>query len=309
MARSPAPLPIDLRFGAFRTSRSSTDTDPNRFRRRDVVQITRGAAVVTSAFDAEERIRGFGLVLGPSQRFSHATAALVLGLPLPARLQADDASIHVTTNGDGPIMRRRGVVGHRDRAARAGTDLVRGLRVGDPASTWYECRTLLTVEELVAVGDHLVGVAALATIDDLRARCRPGDVGVRVARLALERIRVGAESPMETAMRLLVVDAGLPEPDLHVAVHDPEGRFLGRADMVWPAERVALEYDGDHHRTDRGTFHGDRRRGNGFAANGWIVIRATSADLRDPAPMLARLGETLRSRQLDVSRVRGVLRP
>jgi hypothetical protein len=101
---------------------------------------------------------------------------------------------------------------------------------------------------------------------------------------------------METRFRLIVVAAGFPEPELNLEVLDANGRFLGRADMVWPSLRIAIEYDGDHHRTDRGTFHSDRRRGNGFAANGWIVIHVTSVDVHDPGPALGRLDEAFRAR-------------
>lgn len=301
MARTPSPLPEPARFGLFETARTKTAVDPNRFRRGDLVAVTRGVRM--SAVHSDDlllRIAAFGLVLRSGQFLSHTTAALVWGMPLPWRHEMHEAPVHVTTVGSGAVMRRRGVVGHRQVSEHASIRLVRGVRVSDPVSTWYACRSLLSVADLIVLGDHVVGPARLATVDHLRAACRTGDRGVGVASGALARIRPGSESAMETRVRLVVVDSGFPEPELNIDVRDGEGRFLGRADMAWPEFQIALEYDGDHHRTDRDTFHGDRRRGNGFAVNGWIVIHVTSTDVREPTPMLNRLAEAFR--------MRGVLR-
>lgn len=171
-----------------------------------------------------------------------------------------------------------------------------------PARSWFECAEFLQEQDLVALGDYFVGPAALATIDDLAAEIRPGARGARRARRALTRIRVGAESVMETVVRLAVVDAGFPEPELNVDVHDDSGVFLGRVDMAWADRRIALEYDGDHHR-DREQFRRDQRRGNGFTANDWLVIHATAADAARPAVMFERL------RQAFVARAGATRRP
>ncbi|MGN6407416.1 MAG: endonuclease domain-containing protein, partial [Curtobacterium sp.] len=147
---------------------------------------------------------------------------------------------------------------------------------------------LLDLVDLVVIGDHLVGRSGLATIDELARAIRPGARASRTARGALDLIRVGAESAMETRVRLAVVDAGFPEPQLNIDVHDGAGVFLGRVDMAWPELRIALEYDGDHHR-ERETFHHDQRRRNGFEVNGWLVIHVTATDAARPAVMFERL--------------------
>ncbi len=58
--------------------------------------------------------------------------------------------------------------------------------------------------------------------------------------------------------------------------------------MAWPEYRIALEYDGDHHR-DQDTWRRDQRRGNGFTVNGWLVIHATAVDVARPAVLFERL--------------------
>jgi hypothetical protein len=62
-------------------------------------------------------------------------------------------------------------------------------------------------------------------------------------------LRPGAESRPETLLRLLLGRAGLPEPEVNVDIRDDSGRFLGRADLVYPPWRTIVEYDGDQHRT------------------------------------------------------------
>jgi very-short-patch-repair endonuclease len=65
-------------------------------------------------------------------------------------------------------------------------------------------------------------------------------------------------------------------------------------DLCWPELRIALEYDGcasHEYRLDR-----DARRDLDLERRGWLTIRATAADIREPSALLARLDEGL-SRQ------------
>src|SRR5690606_37836543 len=96
----------------------------------------------------------YGTRMPSSQHFSHATAALLHGLPLPARLERDPR-IHVTALAPGAPPRVRGVVGHR---AEVGHPLVvrHGMRLVSPADAWCQLSTELGIDELVAVGDALL---------------------------------------------------------------------------------------------------------------------------------------------------------
>ncbi|WP_305741532.1 hypothetical protein [Curtobacterium sp. A7_M15] len=154
---------------------------------------------------------------------------------------------------------------------------------------------MLSVRQLVAVGDFLVGGRGRTTVDALAATILPGERSVAAAREAIELIRVGSESAMETWLRLAVVDAGFPEPELQVEVLDQGGRFLGRVDMGWPSLRIALEYDGDHHR-ERATFEHDQRRDNSMTATGWLVLHANRGDVGRPAVLFERLRQAFVAR-------------
>ncbi|QCR44527.1 hypothetical protein C1N91_14385 [Curtobacterium sp. SGAir0471] len=288
---TPRALPESLANRAFTVAEARRYGEgPNRMRRADLRSPVHGVRVLR---DREVGlVECIALVLRPEQRFSHTTAACLWGAPVP-RAFRDATSVHVATVGTASLMRRPGVTAHR--ATDHDTAALDGLPLSAPARAWAECATLLDLRSLVVLGDHLVGRAGLATIEDLGRALRPRGHGVVRARAALEAVRPGSESPMETLIRLDVVDAGFPEPELNREVFDERGTFLGRVDMCWPQLRIALEYDGDHHR-EREVFRHDQRRGNGFAVNGWIVVHATAADAARPAVLFERLRQAFASR-------------
>ena len=61
---------------------------------------------------------------------------------------------------------------------------------------------------------------------------------------------------------------------------DPAGYAKYYLDMGWDDIKVAVEYEGDHHRTDRRQFHHDIRRYEEIAELGWITVRVTAEDSR-----------------------------
>lgn len=290
---NPRPLPDRFAVDPFRVRDAlAAGVDAGRLRRGDLQRPVHGVRVIR---DGEvSPVEALAVVLRSDQFFSHSTAAGLWGAPLPRRVRAD---VHVTTAGIGPVMRRPGVVGHRGRADSATSEAF-GTRLSTPEQSWWECAAVLTVRELVAVGDSLVGTLALTTIDGLASAVRPGHRHVRAARQALDLVRVGSESPMETWFRLTILDAGFPEPALNIDVHGADGVFLGRVDMAWPEARIAFEYDGDHHR-DQDVFRHDQRRDNGFVVNDWLVVHATALDAARPALVLEQL------RQAFAARLRG----
>ena len=75
---------------------------------------------------------------------------------------------------------------------------------------------------------------------------------------------------------MLLVLARLPRPEAQLPVHDDEGRFLGRPDLLYARQRLAIEFDGGNHR-DR--LVDDNRRQNGLVGAGFRLLRFTSADV------------------------------
>jgi len=82
---------------------------------------------------------------------------------------------------------------------------------------------------------------------------------------------------METRLRWLLIESGLPAPEVQVDLTDDSGRFVGRADLYYPSARLAIEFDGGNHR-DR--LVEDDRRQNLLISSGYRLLRFTGADVR-----------------------------
>jgi very-short-patch-repair endonuclease len=155
------------------------------------------------------------------------------------------------------------------------------------------------------IGRRVPGDAAIIRIDALlnATRCKVEDVqriaerypGARhIRRLhgALDLADGGAESPKETELRLLLVRGGLPRPVTQIKV----GRR--RIDMGWPEWKVGVEYDGEQHWTNPDDYADDIERLEFLAAQGWIIVRVSSRQLRnDRRGILTRVWRALNSAQ------------
>lgn len=126
---------------------------------------------------------------------------------------------------------------------------------------------------------RLEGVEALILLDSalrlrLTSRVQLKQCGACLRSLA--PLAEPAESPMETRLRWLVLNAGLPRPEVQVNLHDTQGRFLGRADLYYPDARLAIEFDGGNHRE---RLIDDNRRQNLLINAGYKVLRFTASDI------------------------------
>lgn len=104
---------------------------------------------------------------------------------------------------------------------------------------------------------------------------------------------------METLLRLLLVRAGLPEPELNQELFDARGRWIGRFDMVHREARVIVEYDGDQHRKDTRQYELDISRIDRAIAAKWTVVRVRARGVFvDRAETIRRVREALDSSDL-----------
>jgi Protein of unknown function (DUF559) len=104
---------------------------------------------------------------------------------------------------------------------------------------------------------------------------------------ALEMVDPGAESPRESYLRLLLIDAGLPRPETQIPVLGVDGIPVAYLDLGWQEQMVAVEYDGDHHRTDRRQYVKDIQRIEMLERMGWIIVRVVAEDR--PANIVRRV--------------------
>ena len=96
----PSPLPVDLGPGPFSTAGARLlGVPPERLRRSDLVHPTRGAHMLVEPETLVERALAFQVAMPGDRAFSHVTAALLWGLPLPRALEqlatAEGAPLHV----------------------------------------------------------------------------------------------------------------------------------------------------------------------------------------------------------------------
>jgi hypothetical protein len=245
--------------------------------------------------DEWSRCRAYAVRMPQGHFFSHVTAAALHGLPLPRRFAA--APLHVSTFLPAQSPRTAGVVGHRLKPDRVEAGHLRRLPVVSILDAWCQCAGLLSIDELVIAGDHIVGGRyPQKTPEQLRqaAEMMKGARGFRALASAVELVRPGSESPRETELRLLLVRGGLPEPELNVDVFGSDGRFIGRGDLLYRASKVLVEYDGSQHADDRRQFHRDVDRLEDFAADGWRVVRVLTEHMNGKrADIVARVHRAL----------------
>ncbi len=231
--------------------------------------------------------------------FSHLTAAELYGLPLP-RARPRNGTLHVTSLAPHPVMRRAGVTGHQLAIPDDGITTIAGLRVAEPREMWRQLGSLLTVDDLVVLGDALVQRREpLCTLDDLLLATATGGGRPGRPRLvkALRWVRPGVDSPMESRLRLFIRDAGLPEPQVNGTILDAFGEFVALGDLVYPEHRVVVEYDGGHHRTIEDQYHRDIDREYAIRATGWELVRLNKTHLRNRAAVaVARIAAALNAR-------------
>ncbi len=100
--------------------------------------------------------------------------------------------------------------------------------------------------------------------------------GLRQLAVALDLVDSGAQSPKETRLRLLLIKAGFPRPQTQIPVPGPDGYPKYFLDMGWQDIKLAVEYDGDQHRTSRAQFVKDAERLEYIHQVGWTHIRVLS---------------------------------
>lgn len=307
MGRPPNPLPPALSAAFTVVDARSFGVTAGRLRATDLDRPFHGVRLQSAASRdqlGEVRVLGedievrravmrrataYSLIMPDGAFFAARTAAVILGLPVAHDPTAD---LCVAVHSPGRGLRAKGVRGVKVSPALASLRVVDGLPVSSPASTWAMLPDELDLRRLIVVGDALVRIPRdakgrpqpglrLASIGQLRRAAEvPWRRGRPLLDEALDHIRVGSMSPLETDFRLAAVAAGLPEPDLDVEVRNAGGRLLGISDAVYAEYRTVVEVEGDHHRTTRMQWHRDIEKYAAYNAEGWEVVRLTSEHIR-----------------------------
>lgn len=231
----------------------------------------------------------------PGAVISYASAAEMLGLPLPRQLEyVTTRTVHCSVTVDRRRRPGHGAIMHaapEDPAALR----VQGVRLSAPMPLLCELAGVLDHGQLVACCDHLVGpssrVRPRISLTELRALVQdaPARYRIKAVRAAVADARERVESPKETETRLLLRAAGFAEPIVNRSIRAPVTGEGFRLDLSYPDLKLAIEYDGFWHSTDRRRHRRDRRKDDVLHELGWRVVRASDQDLREPANFLGRV--------------------
>lgn len=171
-----------------------------------------------------------------------------------------------------------GVLTRRDVLGDGEIQTVDGRAVTTPERTAFDIGRRGAVRSAVVRLDALARATGFKVDDVLCvAACHPG-ARRRQLEIALELVDSGAQSPRESYLRLLLIDAGFPRPRSQIAVSGADGMPIAYLDLGWEDYMVAVEYDGDHHQRDRQQYVKDIRRIEMLEQLGWIVIRVVAED-------------------------------
>jgi hypothetical protein len=174
--------------------------------------------------------------------------------------------------------------------------VVNGMRVTTPARTALDLARRCRLGVAVAAIDALVQATdvKMADVELLVDRYR-GRRGMKAARVALDLVDGGAQSPKETWLRLLLISAGFPRPRTQIPVCNEWGWARAYLDMGWEDLKVAAEYEGDQHQTLRYHYVKDIRRLEELERRyGWIVVRVVAEN--HPTEVIRRVAAARASR-------------
>lgn len=245
----------------------------------DAGLLTDASPEARHALRAQSISRGYR----PPNAISHLSALVIHGLPL-LNIEAD--VVHLTLTGPGCPRTLRGLRVHPelpDSVARQRD----GSRVVHPAVAIVQSAALAGIAAGVAAADAAL-YSGQVTKGDL-------EVALRVARLGPgrgdARTAVGladglSESPGESWARVLFVSLGLPTVELQAKIRDKRGRFVGRVDFLFRAQRTVVEFDGllkYGGAAGRQALVDEKRREDALRSLGFQVVRLTWRDLHDPA--------------------------
>jgi very-short-patch-repair endonuclease len=106
-------------------------------------------------------------------------------------------------------------------------------------------------------------------------------------------LRPDTDSPRESLLRLIVIDAGFPVPTVNLRVQVNNTNVY--LDLTWEEHKINLEYQGRQHFDDSNQVKRDLHRRRLLEAQGWTVVDAANQDLTNPTALLARLAHAFRN--------------
>lgn len=240
-------------------------------------------------------VREAQLRLGSTARAARGTAAVLWAIDMqvePAGISLDVAHGRGAAPVDGVEVRE---------SRRGGSVLwcpVPGtapLAVTPAAETAVACAAELPLAQAVAVVDSALRrslVTRPRLLDEL-ARHQGAERRAHL-RQVLPWCDARCGSLLESLLRVLLCEAGLPPPRTQHVLVDPRTGVASRVDFAWPGRRLVVEADGRRWHDPADARDRDRRRDNTCATLGWRVLRFAWADVvHEPQAVVATVGAAL----------------
>jgi hypothetical protein len=298
VSRPPSPLPPPFDRIPFGTGAAlASGITSKRLRSGDLEQPFRGVNRRRGASDSlRERCAAFMVRMPPGGFFCGPTAALLLGVPLPLRLETDRL-LHIGVMRPHRAIRVTGTIGHKFEIAPHRIRRYACLPVTDPARTWRDLAPYLGLADLVAAGDFLVSgdpshVDRASLERELRSAA--GARGMKKLTAALPLLDGRAESRAESHLRVALVQRGVTgfASNYWVTLREPWTRY--RIDIAFPRQMVGIEYQSEcHHDPDQ--WRKDMTRLSRLRAAGWSMTEVSKDDLADPDELARRVRALLAS--------------
>jgi hypothetical protein len=288
------PLPEELADRPFTVAEATrSGVTAKRLRHASLTRLGKGirSAGTTAELPLSVRVRPF-IEINERCAASHPTAAELL--MLPRRRQKEKADMHHIIRPEGAAhLKRPQVIVHRMKLYEDEVTTLDGIPVTTPERTWLDMAEMLSVDELVAMGDSCVRVPRpelegrdmpLCSLADLQRMIErhKGKRGLRKAKEAIRLIRVGSDSPQESVLRLAIVRAGLPEPELNVPIISEDGARHHEPDLSYRKYRIGIEYEGENH-GDEAQIVRDIARSERYEALGWAEVRISKRHMFNDA--------------------------
>ncbi|MCA0437622.1 MAG: DUF559 domain-containing protein [Austwickia sp.] len=245
-----------------------------------------------SALDAGDlltRCQAVLLIAPAGSYISHATAGRLQGLWVP-----NTAAIDVSVlPGRCRVMDSHFAV-HRGRVdARVRT--LAGLRVSDPIQVAADLGYSPQLTVLTPLLDSVLRRTETSK-DWLGAELNRRLPRLRRLQQALAFADARSESAPESLLRVLLLVGGFPAPVCQYKVVDSKNDRSYRVDLAYPALKIAVEYNGRHHR-DKVQRALDKARRKALRRLGWKVVVIEASELfNDPGGVLARIAVAVNER-------------
>jgi len=213
-----------------------------------------------------------------------------------------------------------------------------GVMVASPEYCFISLARNTSIEKLVEVANnlcarYLIDEAGaygqrsmdmpICTVSSIEKYCSKVKIlkGINKARVAIKYAVDNSNSPMESKLAVILClpknrgGYGFKKMKMNYCVHLSEiaAKHMGRetlmVDMVWPKEKVAVEYDSNASHLTSSQHAYDKERVNALIQSGYRVITITSTDLRnlkalDAVTELLRFEIHIRSKKAELEKYR-----